>query len=57
VRIGRPKRVWEVEPVSLPIPEVLPAAQPTPTPERDPAPVPVAPDQPAEPSRRTASAQ
>jgi hypothetical protein len=28
VNIGEPKRVFEVEPVSLPIPEVLPEPEP-----------------------------
>jgi hypothetical protein len=36
VNIGKPKRVIEVEPVSTPVPEVLP----DPLPERDPEPVP-----------------
>jgi hypothetical protein len=39
VDIGRPKRIIEVEPVSLPVPEVVPDLEPA-TPE----PVPVEPE-------------
>jgi len=39
--IGRPRRIIEVEPVSLPLPEELPDLEPTPAepahPEPDPA--------------------
>jgi hypothetical protein len=35
MNIGRPKRIIEVEPVAVPLPEVLP----DPTPERDPEPM------------------
>jgi fused signal recognition particle receptor len=45
VNIGKPKRVIEIEPVSTPVPEVLP----DPTPERDPEPEPA--PAPAEPGR------
>lgn len=40
MRIGRPRRVWEVQPVSLPIPEVLPDPTPEPVPEPVPEPAP-----------------
>lgn len=32
MNIGRPKRVIEVEPASLPLPEVVPAPEPAPAP-------------------------
>ena len=35
--IGPLKRVIEVEPTSLPVPEVLPEAEPVPAPEPEPA--------------------
>jgi hypothetical protein len=39
--IGRPKRIIEVEPVDLPIPETIPepvqVPEPAPAPEREPA--------------------
>lgn len=40
MNIGRPKRIIEVQPVSLPLPEELPDALPAPetTPASDPAP-------------------
>jgi hypothetical protein len=38
MNIGRPKRVIEVEPTSLPLPEVVPAPAPEPAPV-DPVPV------------------
>lgn len=45
MNIGRPKRVFEVEPVSIPVPEVLPEpeAEPVPAAEPIPAPEPAAP--------------
>ena len=43
MNIGKPKRVIEIEPVTTPVPEVLP----DPIPERDPDPAPA----PAEPGR------
>jgi hypothetical protein len=49
VNIGRPKRIIEVKPESLPLPELLPDALPDPIPEREPEPV--QPSQPAERSR------
>ena len=35
--IGQPKRIIEVEPASLPLPEAIPAPDPQPTPVPDPA--------------------
>jgi len=37
VNIGKPKRVIEIEPVSTPVPEVLPDPVPAPAPEPEPA--------------------
>ncbi len=37
MRIGRPQRVWEVRPVSAPVPEVLPEPEPAAAPEPEPA--------------------
>ncbi len=49
VNIGRPQRIIEVDPVTLPVPEVLPI--PLPEPDREPA----EPDrEPAEPDREPA---
>jgi len=47
VNIGKPKRVIEVEPVSTPVPEVLP----DPMPEREPEPAPAEPGREALPDR------
>lgn len=33
MNIGRPKRIIEVEPASLPLPETLPAPETTPAPD------------------------
>jgi hypothetical protein len=38
VNIGRPKRIIEVEPVSLPLPEPLPMPAPETAPTPDPVP-------------------
>jgi len=43
VDIGRPKRIIEVDPVSLPLPEVVPDLEPA-TPEPAPEPTPVEPE-------------
>jgi hypothetical protein len=37
--IGKPKREYEVEPVTLPVPEVLPDPMPEPSPAVEPEPV------------------
>ncbi len=34
MNIGRPERIIQVEPIALPVPEVLPEPQPDPDPER-----------------------
>lgn len=34
MNIGRPERVIQIEPIELPVPEVLPEPQPDPDPER-----------------------
>jgi hypothetical protein len=40
MNIGQPKRIIEIEPVSLPVPgEIEPQAEPARSPEREPAPV------------------
>jgi hypothetical protein len=39
VNIGKPRREFEVEPVSLPVPEVLPDPAPEPAPGVEPEPV------------------
>jgi hypothetical protein len=39
VDIGKPRREFEVEPVSLPVPEVLPDPSPEPAPGVEPEPV------------------
>jgi len=39
VDIGRPKRIIEVDPVSLPLPEVVPDEPATPEPAPEPTPV------------------
>lgn len=41
MNIGKPQRVIEVEPVTLPVPEVLP--DPAPAPDREPEPAQPAP--------------
>ena len=38
MNIGRPKRIIEVEPAQLPVPETLPEPLPTSEPDREPAP-------------------
>jgi hypothetical protein len=52
MNIGRPKRVFEVEPVSIPVPEVLPEPEAEPVPQAEPVPVaePVPAAEPAAPS-------
>lgn len=42
--IGRPKRIIEIEPVSLPLPGEATPAEPTPVFQPDQAPEPAAPD-------------
>lgn len=38
MNIGRPKRIIEVEPTQLPVPETLPEPLPESEPDREPAP-------------------
>ena len=38
MNIGRPKRIIEVEPTQLPVPETLPEPLPASEPDREPAP-------------------
>jgi hypothetical protein len=38
MNIGRPKRVFEVEPVSIPVPEVLQDPEAEPVPQAEPVP-------------------
>jgi len=38
MNIGRPKRIIEVEPAQLPVPETLPEPLPASEPDREPAP-------------------
>lgn len=50
MNIGRPKRVFEVEPVSIPVPEVLPVPETEPQAEPLPAGEPVPAAEPTAPS-------
>jgi hypothetical protein len=37
VDIGKPKRIIEIEPASIPVPETIPAPEPIPAPTPEPA--------------------
>jgi len=37
VDIGKPKRIIEIEPASIPVPETIPAPEPLPAPTPEPA--------------------
>lgn len=47
MNIGRPKRVIEVEPVTLPVPEMLPVTEPESEPVSEPVREPASPTEPA----------